>query len=93
VAYDSDLDKVKNIMLGAAAAHPRILDEPAPVVFLTKFGADGLELEVGFWIRDPEHGSLNVRSELNFAIWGEFKLQNVSVPFPQREIRMIDAAK
>ena len=91
VAYESDLEKVKHIMLAAAGAHPRILDEPAPVVFLTKFGADGLELEMGFWIRDPEHGSLNVRSELNFAIWGEFKLQSVSVPFPQREIRMLDA--
>ncbi len=93
VAYDSDLEKVKGIMLAAATAHPRILDEPAPVVFLTKFGADGLELEMGFWIRDPEHGSLNVRSELNFAIWGEFKLHAVSVPFPQREIRLIDAVK
>ena len=93
VAYDSDLDKVKGIMLAAAAEHPRILDEPAPVVFLTKFGADGLELEMGFWIRDPEHGNLNVRSELNFAIWSGFKLHCVSVPFPQREVRMLDAAK
>ena len=93
VAYDSDLDQVKSIMMTAAAAHPRILDEPAPQVFLTKFGADGLELEMGFWIRDAEHGNLNVRSELNFAIWGGFKLHAVSVPFPQREIRMLGAAK
>jgi small-conductance mechanosensitive channel len=93
VAYDSDLEQVKRILLAAAAAHTRILDDPAPVVYLIRFGADGLELEMGFWIRDPERGSLNVRSELNFAIWGEFKLHNVSVPFPQREIRMLDASK
>ena len=93
VAYDSDLEQVKNIMTAAALAHTRILDDPEPVVYLTKFGADGLELELGFWIRDPERGSLNVRSELNFTIWGEFKLHGVSVPFPQREIRLLDAAK
>ena len=89
VAYDSDLDQVRGIMLAAAGAHVRILAEPPPVVFLTKFGADGLELEMGFWIKDPEAGSLNVRSELNFAIWREFKMHGVAVPYPQREIRML----
>ncbi len=89
VAYDSDLEQVRAIMLAAAAAHPRILAQPGPVVFLTRFGADGLELEMGFWIHDPEAGSLNVRSELNFAIWREFKAHGVAVPFPQREIRLL----
>ena len=89
VAYDSDLEQVRGILLAAAGAHERILDEPAPRVFLTKFGADGLDLEMGFWIHDPEAGSLNVRSDLNFAIWREFKLHGVAVPFPQREVRML----
>lgn len=89
VAYESDLDQVRGIMLAAAGAHARILAAPAPAVFLTKFGADGLELEMGFWIKDPEAGSLNVRSELNFAIWREFKMHGVAVPYPQREIRLL----
>ncbi len=93
VAYDSDLDQVRGIMLGAAMVHPRVLAQPGPVMFLTKFGADGLELEMGFWIRDPEAGSLNVRSELNFAIWREFKLQGVAVPYPQREIRLLGGSE
>ena len=92
VAYDSHLEQVCGILMAVAGAHPRILDKPAPVVFLTKFGADGLELEMGFWITDPEAGSLNVRSELNFAIWREFKLHGVAVPFPQREVRLLDSA-
>ena len=92
VACDSDLEQVRGILLAAAGAHARILDEPAPVVFLTRFGADGLDLEMGFWIKDPEAGSLNVRSELNFAIWQEFKLHGVAVPFPQREVRLLGAA-
>ena len=92
VAYESDLDQVRGIMLAAAGAHARILAQPAPAVFLTKFGADGLELELGFWIKDPEAGSLNVRSELNFAIWREFKMHGVAVPYPQREIRLLGGA-
>lgn len=89
VAYDSDLDKVMNIMMEAAARHPRVLPGHPPKVFLTRFGADGLELEMGFWIQDPEAGSLNVRSDLNLAIWREFQLHGISVPFPQREVRLL----
>jgi len=93
VAYDSDLDKVMSIMLTAAGSHPRVLPGHPPTVLLTRFGADGLELEMGFWIQDPEAGSLNVRSDLNLAIWREFKLHGISVPFPQREVRLLgDAA-
>ncbi len=92
VAYDSDLDKVMGIMLAAAGSNPRVLAEQAPKVFLTRFGADGLELEMGFWIQDPEAGSLNVRSDLNLAIWREFKLHGISVPFPQREVRLLGDA-
>jgi small-conductance mechanosensitive channel len=47
------------------------------------FGADGLEMELGFWIQDPEEGSGNVRSDLNFAIWRGFQEKGVTIPFPQ----------
>ena len=89
VAYDSDLDQVKSIMLAAALAHPRVLPDPAPAVLLRQFGADGLELEMGFWISDPERGSSNVRSDLNFAIWEGFRQAGVEVPYPQREVRIV----
>ena len=92
VAYESDLDQVRGILLAVAGGHERVLVDPAPRVFLTKFGADGLELEMGFWIRDPEAGSLNVRSDLSFALWRQFKLHGVSVPFPQREVRLLGGA-
>jgi small-conductance mechanosensitive channel len=89
VAYDSDLDAVRALLLETAAAHPRVLQEPAPGVFLRQFGADGIDLELGFWIRDPEQGSLNVRSELNFALWEAFKAAGVRIPYPQREVRIL----
>jgi small-conductance mechanosensitive channel len=93
VAYDSDLDAVTEVMLEAAKGHERVLAEPPPKVSLARFGADGLELEMGFWIEDPERGSANVRSDLNFEIWRQFKAKGIEIPFPQREIRMVGAAQ
>ena len=89
VAYDSDLDEVTQILLEAAAGHVRVLDQPAPAVLLKAFGADGLEMELGFWIKDPEQGSMNVRSDLNFTIWRGFQAHGVKIPFPQRDIRLL----
>ena len=93
VAYDSELDTVRDLLLKTALAHPRVLPEPSPGVFLRQFGADGIDLELGFWISDPEQGSLNVRSELNFALWEAFKTAGVRIPYPQREVRILDVGK
>ncbi len=90
VAYDSDLEVVTQILLDAAGAHARVLKSPAPAVLLKGFGADGLEMELGFWIQDPEQGSSNVRSDLNFAIWRGFQEKGVTIPCPQREIRVVN---
>ena len=90
VAYDSDLEAVKRLLLDAAAAHRRVLTTPVPAVLLRQFGADGLELEMGFWISDPEQGSLNVRSDLNFAIWQSFQDAGIRIPYPQREVRLLN---
>jgi len=92
VAYDTDLEMVSALMVEAAQAHPRVLADPPPRVSLARFGADGLELELGFWIEDPERGSANVRSDLNFAIWAQFKAKGVQIPYPQREVRMLGGA-
>jgi small-conductance mechanosensitive channel len=89
VAYDSDLDLVTRILLEAAAVHARVLDDPAPAVLLKAFGADGLEMELGFWIKDPELGSINVKSDLNFAIWRVFQVKGVKIPCPQRDVRLL----
>jgi small-conductance mechanosensitive channel len=90
VAYDTDLEKVKALLINVALSNERVQKTPAPMVFLTAFADSGINLELGFWIIDPESGVLNVRSELNFAIWEAFKREKVSIPFPQREIRMLN---
>ena len=46
----------------------------------------GIELELGFWISDPENGLLPVKSDLNFAIWAQFQAQQIEIPYPHRQL-------
>jgi len=90
VAYDSDLDRVAQLMTATAAAHPRVLAEPAPKVSLTQFADSSIHLELGFWIDDPEEGKGNVLSDINFALWRSFRENGIAIPFPQREVRLLN---
>ena len=65
---------------------------PAPGVTLLGFGADGLDLEVGFWILDPQNGQGNVRSDVNLAILRTLNEAGVEIPYPQRVVRNADQA-
>ncbi|WP_338766169.1 mechanosensitive ion channel domain-containing protein [Massilia sp. METH4] len=89
VAYDTDLDFALKLLEEAAASVPRVLKSRPPGATLLNFGADGLELQVGFWINDPENGRGGVTSDVNRAIWKALKDHRISVPFPQREMRII----
>jgi small-conductance mechanosensitive channel len=88
VGYQTDIEKVLRL-LEQAAAVPRVLQIPAPQALLIKFGADGFELELGFWIADPENGRGNVLSEVNRGIWHLLQDHQIEVPYPQREVRFI----
>ncbi|MFA4969631.1 MAG: mechanosensitive ion channel domain-containing protein [Sulfuritalea sp.] len=92
VGYDSDLDRAMSIMAAAAKAQERVLADPAPAVLLKEFADSGINLELGFWVGDPELGVGNLRSDINLAIWREFKQAGISIPFPQREIRILKEA-
>lgn len=89
VSYETDLDFVLKLLEDAAAAVPRVLAERPPSATLLNFGADGLELQLGFWIADPENGRGGVTSDVNRAIWKALKEHGISVPFPQREMRIV----
>ena len=93
VAYDSDLERAMAIMAAAAGAQARVLAEPAPAVLLKEFADSGINLELGFWVADPEQGVGKLRSDINLAIWRDFKQAGIAIPFPQREVRILkDAA-
>ena len=86
VAYGSDLDALLPRLAAAVATVPRVLADPAPAVLLAGFGADGLDLQVAFWIGDPEYGQGNVRSDVNLALLRSLNAAGVSIPFPQRVV-------
>lgn len=85
VAYDSDVDEVRRILL-AAAGHPRVLSEPGPSAHLVNFGADGLEFVLSVWISDPENGQQGLRSEINLAILRGLRAAGIEIPYPQRVV-------
>ncbi|MES2117986.1 MAG: mechanosensitive ion channel domain-containing protein [Pseudomonadota bacterium] len=89
VAYDTELDPVLLLLEQAAATVARVSKEKLPSAQLLSFGADGLDLQLGFWIHDPENGRGGVISDVNRAIWKALKENNISVPFPQREMRIL----
>jgi small-conductance mechanosensitive channel len=89
VGYDSDVDFVLKLMEDAALSIERVMKDKPPSGMLQAFGADGLELALAFWIADPENGRGGVTSDVNRAIWKSLKENGISVPFPQREIRLL----
>jgi small-conductance mechanosensitive channel len=84
VAYGTDLDALLPALESAVAQVPRVLSNPAPAVQLAGFGADGLNLSVGFWIADPANGQGNVKSDVNLVLLRTLNARGVSIPFPQR---------
>jgi small-conductance mechanosensitive channel len=88
VAYNSDIHLVRKLLLQAVVGHPRILQTPNPVCFITDFGDNSINHEIRAWISDPEKGMTNVRSDIYYRIWDLFKEHNISIPFPQRDINI-----
>ena len=68
VAYGTDLGALMPRLCAALGAVPRVVAEPEPVVLLSAFATDGLELTLAFWIADPYNGQGNVRSAVNLAV-------------------------
>ena len=88
VSYEDDPEVALQLLLEAAKGHPRILRDPAPVTRLMQFSDHGMDLELRFWISDPEGGVNNVRSDVNRAIWRLFREAGITIPVAQREVIM-----
>jgi small-conductance mechanosensitive channel len=86
VSYRDDPELALQILITACEGQCRVLSDPAPVSRLMHFSDSGIELELRFWISDPQEGVNNVRSEVNRAIWRLFKQHNITIPVAQREI-------
>ena len=88
VAYGSDVQLVKKILLQVANAHPLVLEKPVPGVLFTNFGDSSLNFKLVFTLND----SFNTRfpqSDIRFEIDRLFREHKVAIPFPQRDIHII----
>jgi small-conductance mechanosensitive channel len=91
VAYGSDLDAVIALLEQLAGSVERVLDSPAPGVSLNKFCSDGFELELGFWISDPENGRSGVVSDVNKKIYALVRSGDIKLALPALDPRLLDA--
>jgi small-conductance mechanosensitive channel len=91
VAYGSDLDQVMPLLVAQAVGTERVLEAPAPGVSLSRFAPEGIELDLGFWIGDPENGQGGVVSEINKKIYALVQSGDVKLGIPSLDTRLLDA--
>jgi small-conductance mechanosensitive channel len=89
ISFQDDPEIALQVLIDAAANHPRILKDPGPVSRLMSFENYGMRVEVRFWIRDPMNGVNNVRSDVNREIWRLFKKHGITIPVQQHDVRMV----
>ncbi len=88
VAYGSDVDLVKKLLLQAASEHPKVLKYPEPMVLFTNFGDSALNFRLIFTLNDSFQAAIP-KSDIRFTINKLFKENNISIPFPQRDIHIV----
>lgn len=88
-AYGDDPHLVRRIAIEAALTVERVLDFKTPVCHIIGFGDSSVDYVLRFWIKDPTQGLTNIRGNVYLALWDAFKANDISIPFPQREVRML----
>ncbi len=87
VSYGSDVEKVREVLLECAREQKAILKKPEPFVLFEDFGDSALLFALHFYVSDS-FVDPKVKSELRFKINNMFRLNNITIPFPQRDVHM-----
>ncbi len=85
VAYGSDVRKVERLLIECASAQNAILESPEPFVMFNDFGDSSLDFGLYFYIKDSFTDPI-IKSNLRFAIDKAFRENNITIPFPQRDV-------
>ncbi|MEP2027326.1 MAG: mechanosensitive ion channel domain-containing protein [Paracoccaceae bacterium] len=89
-SYGCDPHLVRKLAVEATQGVSRVLSDPrTPVCHIVGFGDSSVDYILRFWISDPTGGLTNIRGNVYLALWDIFKANNISIPFPQREVRML----
>lgn len=92
-AYADDPHKVRKIAIDAATSVERVLSFKAPVCHIVGFGDSSVDYILRFWIRDPSGGLTNIRGNVYLALWDAFNEHGISIPFPQREVKVLEGSR
>jgi len=86
ISYKSDPHKAIALILETTKDEARVLKRPEPVCLLVNFGDSSLDLELRFWIDDPQNGTTNLKSRVLLNVWNKFQEHGIEIPFPQQDI-------
>jgi small-conductance mechanosensitive channel len=90
ISYRDDPELALDLLRRSVEGNPRVLQDPAPAPRLMCFSDHGMDLELRFWIADPQNGVNNVRSDVNRRIWRLFRAEGITIPVAQHEVRLLD---
>ena len=89
-AYSDNPHDVRRIAIEAAQSVDRVLSNRPTVCHIVGFGDSSVDYVLRFWIKDPTGGLTNIRGNVFLALWDAFEANGISIPFPQREVRMLE---
>ncbi|WP_238941302.1 mechanosensitive ion channel domain-containing protein [Jannaschia sp. Os4] len=92
-AYGDDPHLVRRIAVEAAGSVGRVIDIRPPVCHIVGFGDSSVDYILRFWIADPTQGLTNIRGNVYLALWDAFHEHGISIPFPQREVKVLDGSR
>lgn len=88
VAYGTDPERLRRLLIEVAKEHPMVLREPTPELFFSGFGDSSLNFELGVWTAEMASKPRRFRSELNYAVERALRQNGIEVPFPQRDLHL-----
>ncbi len=90
VAYDTDLNRALAAIRDLLRDNPKVLQDPEPVIRVAQLGDSSINVAVKPWVNVPEYGAAT--GEIAKAIVEAFRTQDIAIPFPQREVRLLAEA-
>lgn len=91
IGYGDDIEKAKALLAEIIAAEPRVLQEPAPVIAVSNLGESSVDIVARPWVNGADYW--NVRFDLIERVKKAFDENNISIPFPQRDVHIVGAVQ
>jgi potassium efflux system protein len=88
IAYGSDVEKFRALMLKVVLAHPQVLADPKPNIFFIGFGDSSLDFELGVWTAEMAQNPRRFRREIYYAVKRALRENGIEIPFPQRDLHI-----